>query len=174
MAPSGSFRFADYPAGGHERSSWSNHMAEFPTRWQLIRDLLVFQVKLAADALRDLILSPVSLAAGAIDLLRGGGRPGQRFYEVLLAGRRSEEVIDLFGAADRVAPRDGEAPRHGPASIDAVVARLERVLVEQVERGGVTASAKAAIDRSLDALGTGRRSPPPPSQPDPSPGAPRD
>jgi hypothetical protein len=135
-------------------------MAESPTRWQLIRDLLVFQVKLLADALRDLVLSPVSLVAGAIDLLGGGERPSRYFYDVLRMGRRSEEVIDLFGAADRVTPVDRERPRGGPASIDAVVGRLERVLVEQVERGGVTASAKAAIDRSLDALSGSRASPP--------------
>jgi hypothetical protein len=38
------------------------------------------------------------------------------------------------------------------APIDAVIGRLERLLVEHYERGGVTASAKAAIDRSLDAI----------------------
>ena len=135
-------------------------MAEPPTRWLLIRDLLVFQGKLVADALRDLVLSPISLVAGAIDLLRGRDRPSRLFYDVLLAGRRSEEVIDLFGAAERVAPADRERPRGGPASIDAVVEQLERVLVEQVERGGVTASAKAAIDRSLDALSGGRNATP--------------
>lgn len=57
-------------------------------------------------------------------------------------------------------PADRDRPHGGPASIDALAERLERVLVEQVERGGVTASAKAAIDRSLDALsGSGNATP---------------
>jgi hypothetical protein len=55
-----------------------------------------------------------------------------------------------------VAPRSPQAAPADPASIDALVGRLERLIVEQYERGGMTASAKAAIDRSLDALGRTR------------------
>ena len=120
-------------------------MQEAATRWELIRDALVLQIKLAVDALRDLVVSPVSLVAAAIDLVRGGERPGDLFYAVLAAGRRSEEIINLFGEADRAGGR--------PASLDALVAHVEKLVVEQYERGGITASAKAAIDRSLDALG---------------------
>ncbi len=123
--------------------------ADAPTRWELIRDLAVFQLKLVIDALRDVVLSPVSLVAGVVDLVRGGERPGRYFYQVLLGGRRSEAWINLWGEADRVAPR---APGADAASLDAVVERMEQLLVEQVERGGVTASAKAAIDRSLDVI----------------------
>ncbi len=120
-----------------------------PTRWQLIRDLAVFQLKLVIDALRDVVMSPVSLGAGVVDLVRGGDRPGRYFYQVLLAGRRSEVWINLFGEADRVAPRPTDAES---ASLDALVERMEQLLVEQVERGGVTASAKTVIDRSLDVI----------------------
>jgi len=131
-------------------------MPEAPTRWELIRDILVLQLKLAVDALRDLLISPASIIAGIVDLVRGGERPGRLFYSVLAAGRRSEQMIDLFGDADRVAPRAGVPARAERASLDAVVAHVERMIVEQYERGGITASAKSAIDRSLDALGRGR------------------
>lgn len=122
---------------------------EPPSRWELIRDIAAFQLKLAVDAVRDLVLIPVSLAAGAIDLISGGERPGRLFYEVLIAGRRSEHWINLFGEADRV-----EAPESAgdPHSVDAIVQRLEGMIVEQFERGGMTATAKDAIDRSLDAF----------------------
>jgi hypothetical protein len=63
-------------------------------RWELIRDLVVFQAKLAIDALRDLVLSPVSLIAALVDLIRGEPRPESFFYRVLLAGRRSETWMD--------------------------------------------------------------------------------
>jgi hypothetical protein len=53
-------------------------------------------------------------------------------------------------------PRSAASPTPDPVSIDAFVARFERTVVEQYERGGVTASAKAAIDRSLDALSRAR------------------
>lgn len=113
-----------------------------PDRWRLIRDVFVFQLRLGLDALRDLVLSPISLGAGLLDLLFGG----TRFYSVLVAGRKTEAWIHLFGELDRDEPSD-------TASVDALVERMERLLVEQYERGGVTASAKSAIDRGLDAIG---------------------
>ena len=120
-------------------------------RWTLIRDVAVFQIKLAVDAVRDVVLSPISLFAALVDLLSGTDRERPFFYQVLLAGRRSEGWIDLFGAGDRVEPE--RAPRGADAaSLDRVVARVEAVLADQVERGGVTAQAKDTIDRSLDAL----------------------
>jgi hypothetical protein len=42
------------------------------SRWHLIRDVAVFQLKLGLDALRDLVLSPISLIAGIVDLVFGG------------------------------------------------------------------------------------------------------
>jgi hypothetical protein len=126
------------------------------SRWQLIRDLLVFQVKLGLDALRDLALSPISLVAAILDLVASADRERSFFYQVLRAGRRSERWIDLFGEADRIEPRDA-AEAGERASLDRVVRRVEALVVEQYERGGVTAQAKAAIDRSLDALTRKRR-----------------
>jgi hypothetical protein len=134
-----------------EASSVSSH------RWRLIRDLAVFQLKLGLDALRDLLLSPVSLIAGLVDLVFGGGQGARHFYAVLAAGRRTEAWINLFGELDRSAPRGEAAGGAERASVDAIVARVEHLLVEQYERGGVTASAKTAIDRGLDAIG--RRGP---------------
>jgi hypothetical protein len=131
-------------------------MPEASTRWELIRDILVLQLKLAVDAIRDLIVSPVSLVAGVLDLLTGGQQPGRLFYAVLVAGRRTEQLINLFGEASRVMPRSAAPSAADPISIDAFVARFERTVVEQYQRGGVTASAKAAIDRSLDALNRAR------------------
>jgi hypothetical protein len=138
-------------------------MSEAPNRWELIRDVLVLQLKLAVDALRDLVISPVSLVAGLVDLVQGGERPGRLFYGVLAAGRRSEALINLFGEAGRAKPSESSGAERSessgePVSLDAVVARVERMIVEQYERGGITASAKSAIDRSLDAIGRGRPS----------------
>jgi hypothetical protein len=115
-------------------------------RWTLIRDVTVFQLRLTLDGLRDFALIPVSLIAGVADLVLGG----TRFYSVLEAGRRSEEWIRLFAELERVEPADAEGADRN--AVDAMIERVERVLVEQYERGGVTASAKSAIDRGLDAI----------------------
>jgi hypothetical protein len=136
-------------------SARTPHSAQ-PTRWELIRDIAVFQLKLAVDALRDVVMVPLSLTAGLIDLFTGGDRPGRLFYDVLIAGRRSEAWINLFGEAARVSP--DLATNDDPAAIDRVVQRVEGLIVDQFERGGMTASAKQAIDRSLNTMA--KRSPP--------------
>lgn len=124
-------------------------------RWALLRDVAVFQLKLALDALRDVALSPLSLAAAAVGLLWGGDRPGRFFADVLAAGRRSEDWIDLFGSPARPAGSGvgDERGTRGPVErLDVHVARLEALLVEQAERGGLTAATRDRVDRMLDAL----------------------
>jgi len=117
-------------------------------RWQLLRDLLVFQLKLGVDALRDVVLSPLSIGAALLDLVTGTDRETLYFEQVLGVGRESERWINLFGGAAE--------PSAEPPGIDRLVERVEALVVDQYERGGITAQAKAAIDRSLDALSTRR------------------
>lgn len=121
-------------------------MADSQGRWELIRDVLVFQLKLVLDAVRDFALSPLSIGAGVLDLVSGDEPAGRRFYAVLRLGQRAERWLDLYRPAGRLEGGE-ELP-----GVDSVVARVEALLAQQVERGGVTAQAKAAIDRSLDAL----------------------
>ena len=111
---------------------------------------MIFQLKLAIDALRDIVLVPVSLVAGIMDLVAGGDRQGENFYHVLRLGRRSERWINLFRIAGE--PDEDDAP-----SLDSLVGQVERLVVEQAEHGGVTAAAKGAIDRSLDRIGEVRQ-----------------
>jgi hypothetical protein len=67
------------------------------TRWRLLRDVLVFQIKLGMEALLDLTLIPVSLAAAAVDLLLGNWRRPRWFHAVLRFGESCEHRIDLWG-----------------------------------------------------------------------------
>ncbi|GAB4181839.1 MAG: hypothetical protein Tsb002_02330 [Wenzhouxiangellaceae bacterium] len=117
------------------------------SRWQLIRDMLVFQVRLAADATRDVLLSPITLAAGIYDLLLNKPDKPQLFYQALRWGRRSEIWIDLFAEA-----RPNRYRQAHRQSLDQWVERLEQLLREQHERGGITANAKQTIDATLDHL----------------------
>jgi hypothetical protein len=70
-----------------------------PSSGVLIRDLLIFQLKLWLDGLKDVVLSPLSLIAAAMDLLLGPGRRGPRLYRVLRLGERFDLWLNLFGAA---------------------------------------------------------------------------
>ena len=69
------------------------------TRWRLARDVIVFQIKLGLEAVLDLTLIPVSLAAAALDALLGNWRQPRWFHAVLRFGERCEHRIDLWGAA---------------------------------------------------------------------------
>jgi len=65
-------------------------------RAKLIYRVLLFQLKLAADGLRDLLLVPISLFAGLFGLIAGGKDPERYFRELLRFGRRTDRFINLF------------------------------------------------------------------------------
>lgn len=132
-----------------------------PGRWVLIRDAVVFQVKLLVDGLRDFVLLPISVVAALLSLLRGGNGAGREFYTLVAFGRRTEKWINLFGAADRLPAADEPDDDSEIATVDGLVNKLERKVVEQYEKGGMTASAKHAIDHILDSVqsSTARRDP---------------
>jgi len=123
-----------------------------PDRWTLIRDILVLQLKLIVDGLRDLILVPISLVIGIISLLKVGDASGSEFYELLRTGRRSERWINLFGAAERVYGPSIAADRFPAEDIDKMVSRVESFVVDEYQKGGVTRQAKDQLDRALDSL----------------------
>ena len=120
-------------------------------RWLLVRDATAFQLKLAIDGVRDLLLIPVSLVAALISLVTGGGRTST-FYEVVRLGQRTERWINLFGIV-----RDDHD--HSDEGMDAFVQRLELLVLEQYRRGGITATAKDRIDQVLDRVAGGNQFP---------------
>jgi hypothetical protein len=119
-------------------------------RWRFLRDVAVFQLKLFLDNLRDFALVPISLVAALIDLVYKGEREGALFYKVLRRGAHSEEVIDVYSAIEHHPP--GSFQVNPAYTVDAVVARLEGVVVRECEKGGTAASIKAAMDRAIDQL----------------------
>jgi hypothetical protein len=117
-------------------------------RWKFFRDVLVFQLKMLLDNVRDFALMPVSLVAALIDLIFKGERHGSLFYQVLRWGAHSEEVINVYAAIE-THDRPTVNPRY---TVDAVIARLEDVLIRECEKGGTAASIKAAMDRAIDQI----------------------
>jgi len=95
--------------------------SEQGTRWQLVRDVAVFQVKLGMEAVLDIMLIPVSLAAAALDLVLGNWRRPRWFHAVLRFGERCEERIDLW----RVATPGVDAPQ---SEVDAVMRSIEMLI----------------------------------------------
>lgn len=122
-------------------------------RWTLIRDLFVFQAKLLVDGLRDLLLVPASLVAGIWSLVSGeNGRPGPQFYKLVSLGKQSELWIDLFKAYENAPEEVRREHEFAVRNMDELVDRFESFVVDEYERGGVTAQAKERIDKALDAI----------------------
>jgi hypothetical protein len=115
-------------------------------RGQLIRNTMVFQLKLMADGFRDLILLPVSLVATLIGLLRGGDTPEREFQQVIQIGRETEHWINLFG--NHAVPDDANAI----ASIDGLFSKVEATLKQHYQAAGVSKSSQAVIDEALHAV----------------------
>jgi hypothetical protein len=122
-------------------------------RWKFMRDVVVFQLKMLLDNIRDLVLMPVALVAALIDLILKGEREGTLFYKVLRWGWHSEKVIDVYSAIEDHAPDGFEIGK--AYTVDGVIARLENVVAREVEKGGTAASIKSAMDRAIDQLHAG-------------------
>jgi hypothetical protein len=99
------------------------------TRWVILRDLLIFQVKLVLDGTKDIVLAPISIGAAALDLVLPGQRPGRRFYAVMRTGERFDRWLSLFAAADKAdVYQDGlfGASRAGSPSL---LGRIEAIVI---------------------------------------------
>ncbi len=68
------------------------------TRSVAFRDFVVFQVKLALDGVKDLLLINLSVVAVAIDMIAGGGRRPRRFYAVVRLCARFDRWLGLHRA----------------------------------------------------------------------------
>lgn len=112
-------------------------------RGVLVRNTVVFQLKLMADGFRDLLLLPVSLIATIIGLLRGGDEPEREFNQVIEVGRESELWINLFGN------HDVTDDTNAIASIDTLFTKVEETLKQQYQTGGISERVQAEIENVL-------------------------
>lgn len=119
-------------------------------RWRFLRDVVVFQLKMFLDNVRDFALMPISLIAAVIDLIYKGEKEGALFYRVLGWGAHSEEVINVYSAIKQQRPADFRI--NPDYTVDSVIARLEAVVKREYEKGGTAASIKTALDRAMDQL----------------------
>lgn len=122
-----------------------DHNADPHARWRFIRDVGVFQLKLFLNNIHNFVQIPITLAVAAVDLIFKGKTEGERFYKVVEYGRTIDDAIDIYSAIGH-----RERPLNTEYTVDALVARLETVVVREYEKGGTAASVRAALDRALD------------------------
>lgn len=70
---------------------------EYGSRWKLARDLGVFELKLAVDGLKDIVLAPLALAAVVADMVLPAASRGMFLRAVIGIGERFEAWLNLYG-----------------------------------------------------------------------------
>lgn len=112
-------------------------------RVEVLRDVIVFQLKLVVDGLRDLLLIPSSAVIGLYSAIVSP-HPGEPFYRLLRAGHATERWIDLFGDAypddDDTPMRDRYASRW--SEVETKLRELEKSLAQEDYRGAARDGAK--------------------------------
>ena len=75
-------------------------MPAFPhyrSRWRLASDLGVFELKLAIDGLKDIVLAPLAVAAVLADMVMPAKSRGMFLRSVIRIGWRFEAWLNLYG-----------------------------------------------------------------------------
>ena len=114
-------------------------------RWQFLRDVAVFELKLALNNLHNFFQIPLTLVVAAIDVIAGGKTEGERFYKLVEMGRTIDDSIDIYSIIEH-----RERSLNKDFTVDAVIRRLEDVIVKEYAKGGTAASVKQAVDRAID------------------------
>jgi len=118
-------------------------------RWRFLRDVAVFEFKLALNNLHNFVQIPVTLGVAAFDLIFKGKAEGERFYHLVELGRTIDDSIGIYSIIDH-----RQRSLNDRYTVDAVLKRIEDVIVREYEKGGTAASVKAAVDRAIDGMQT--------------------
>lgn len=102
----------------------------------VIRDLLIFQLKLLLDGLADVVIAQIALIAFLTDLLFPGGRKGARFYAVMARAERFDRWLSLYGAADRADVEEDGLFGASQAGADSLLGKLEAFVTGRWEVDG--------------------------------------
>ena len=108
-----------------------------------VKRLLVFQVKLAVDALRDIVLSPVSIICTLLDSVQNKSGKNSYFEKLMVFGRSTEKRINLFEQ------HQIETSFNKDASIDTVLNRVESVILKEYKEKHISKKTLGAIENAI-------------------------
>jgi hypothetical protein len=99
---------------------------EYGSRWKLARDLGVFELKLAVDGVKDLMLAPLALAAVVADMVMPAERRGVFLRAVIRIGERFDAWLNLYG----LKRRDGSGTVMDEGGSDVIVDYIESTALD--------------------------------------------
>ena len=130
----------DQPAPAPPPTGDTSPSPKAQSRLRLVGNVIVFQFKLMADGLRDLLLSPLSFVAALLGLIAGGNEPEQYFRRLLRFGQRTERWINLFG------------DQHRSGTADDFIEPLKDKGLEKVEAHPLTRKISSELNQRLDQI----------------------
>ena len=89
-----------------------------------LRHLVVFQIKLALDAVRDVALSPISIFVFILDVVRKPKVEDSLYLRLMSAGRQSDRIINLFD----------EYSDQGHYTVDETLAGVEETVFREMQK----------------------------------------
>jgi hypothetical protein len=103
------------------------------SRQVTLRDFMIFQLKLALDGLKVVVVFQVSIVAVVVDFISGRGEKPRWFYSVVRASERWDRWLDLHGAMQKIDAGQSDDGFFGAseAGSDSLLGELE-----QMVRGG--------------------------------------
>lgn len=110
----------------------------------VLRELIVFEVKLAIDGLKDIVLAPLAIVAALWDLALDGGSGHQRLDGVLRLGESFERWLNLYSRHE-VTP--AERTTFGQAGSDLLIDQIEGLAKDAHESIGSARSEKKKLRR---------------------------
>jgi hypothetical protein len=78
-----------------------------------LRCLVIFQLKLGADAIRDLVMSPVSIVMFFLDLIFRPNEKDSNYQQMMRFGRKTDRWINLF--EENYEPEEKQQPSEQPS-----------------------------------------------------------
>lgn len=98
-----------------------------------LRDFMIFQLKLALDGFKDMIVFGLSIGAIVLDFIAGRGRRPRLFYSVVRVSERWDAWLNLHGVIKRLETSDDGDGFFGAsdAGADSLIGQIE-----QLVRGG--------------------------------------
>ncbi|MEX2048445.1 MAG: hypothetical protein WEB90_02590 [Gemmatimonadota bacterium] len=94
-----------------------------------LRDFGIFQLKLALDGLKDIVVFQISIVAVILDFIAGRGDRPRLFYSVMRTSERFDAWLNLHGAIGRLDEVGSEDGLFGvsEAGSDTLLGQIEKL-----------------------------------------------
>lgn len=122
-----------------------------------LKNLGIFQFKLMLDAFRDILLSPVAIGCGIIDLLKNNNEEHSYLKRLMAVGHLSDQWLNLFSYRSKkntVETAGADLTPHlvktaDSQTLDEVVDKIEDVIREHIAKDNQSAKSLQAMQQQL-------------------------